>query len=127
MLLQIENLYWAAMTALIVIQPARGMLLEKSVYRLLGSAIGAVAGFGLLLYTSSPLLLTQATRQPDRIKAAPEESSHRLYTILKQALKVSRMVPEAPATLGQIIDQAEETRYAGHAGELNALLAIQRV
>jgi uncharacterized membrane protein YccC len=60
MFLKLENPYWAAMTALIVIQPTRGMLFEKSVYRLLGTAIGAVAGMGLLLYTRSPLLLTLA-------------------------------------------------------------------
>ncbi len=59
-LLKIENPYWAAMTALIVIQPTRGMLLEKSLYRLLGSAIGAAAGLLILLYTRSPLLLTLA-------------------------------------------------------------------
>jgi len=32
--LEIENPYWAAMTALIVIQPTRGLLFEKSFYRL---------------------------------------------------------------------------------------------
>ena len=52
--------YWAAMTALIVIQPTRGLLLEKSFYRLLGTALGSAAGLLLLLSTRSPLLLTMA-------------------------------------------------------------------
>ena len=52
--------YWAAMTALIVIQPTRGLLLEKSFYRLLGTAVGSSAGLLLLLYTRSPMLLTLA-------------------------------------------------------------------
>lgn len=50
--------YWAAMTALIVIQPTRGLLLEKSFYRLVGTAIGSSAGLLLLLYTRSPIQLT---------------------------------------------------------------------
>jgi len=52
--------YWAAMTALIVIQPTRGLLLEKSFYRLLGTAIGSSAGLLLLLYTRSPMVITIA-------------------------------------------------------------------
>ena len=52
--------YWAAMTALIVIQPTRGLLLEKSYYRLIGTAVGSAAGLLLLLCTRSPLLLTAA-------------------------------------------------------------------
>jgi uncharacterized membrane protein YccC len=58
--LKLENPYWAPMTALIVIQPTRGLLLEKSFYRLLGSALGSAAGFVLLLYTGNPLVLTIA-------------------------------------------------------------------
>lgn len=37
--LKLENPYWAAMTALIVIQPTRGLLFEKSFYRLVGTVI----------------------------------------------------------------------------------------
>jgi uncharacterized membrane protein YccC len=57
--LGLENPYWAAMTALIVIQPTRGLLLEKSYYRLVGTVIGAGVGL-LLMATRSPLLLTIA-------------------------------------------------------------------
>ena len=56
--LEIENPYWAAMTALIVIQPTRGLLFEKSFYRLVGTVAGSAAGLLLLLHTTSPLLLT---------------------------------------------------------------------
>lgn len=57
-LLQLECPYWAAMTALIVIQPTRGLLLEKSYYRLLGTAVGSLGGLAMLLTSRSPALLT---------------------------------------------------------------------
>ncbi len=57
-LLKLECPYWAAMTALIVIQPTRGLLLEKSYYRLLGTAAGSVAGMMMLLSSRSPAMLT---------------------------------------------------------------------
>jgi uncharacterized membrane protein YccC len=56
--LQLECPYWAAMTALIVIQPTRGLLLEKSYYRLLGTAVGSVGGLMMLTTSRSPLMLT---------------------------------------------------------------------
>lgn len=57
-LLKLECPYWAAMTALIVIQPTRGLLLEKSYYRLVGTAVGSVAGMMMLLSSRSPFMLT---------------------------------------------------------------------
>lgn len=57
--LRLECPYWAAMTALIVIQPTRSLLFEKSHFRLLGTAIGAVAGLLLLLQSRSPMVLTR--------------------------------------------------------------------
>ncbi|MFZ2949293.1 MAG: FUSC family protein [Desulfuromonadaceae bacterium] len=57
-LLKLECPYWAAMTALIVIQPTRGLLLEKSYYRLVGTAAGSVAGMVMLLSSRSPAMLT---------------------------------------------------------------------
>lgn len=59
-LLQLENPFWAAMTALIVIQPTRGLLLEKSFYRLVGTVAGSASGLLLILATRSPLMLTVA-------------------------------------------------------------------
>lgn len=58
--LKLENPYWAAMTALIVIQPTRGLLFEKSFYRLVGTVIGSGAGLLLLLATTSSLVLAMA-------------------------------------------------------------------
>lgn len=58
LLLKLECPYWAAMTALIVIQPTRGLLLEKSYYRLVGTAAGSVAGMMMLLSSRSPAMLT---------------------------------------------------------------------
>lgn len=57
-LLHLECPYWAAMTALIVIQPTRGLLLEKSFFRLIGTATGSVAGVAMLLTAASPGILT---------------------------------------------------------------------
>ncbi|QEM67727.1 FUSC family protein [Geobacter sp. FeAm09] len=56
--LHLECPYWAAMTALIVIQPTRGLLLEKSFFRLIGTATGSVAGVAMLLTATSPAMLT---------------------------------------------------------------------
>lgn len=57
-ILQVENPFWAAMTALIVIQPTRGLLLEKSYYRLMGTAAGSLGGLAMLLTSRSPAMLT---------------------------------------------------------------------
>lgn len=59
-LLNLECPYWAALTALIVIQPSRGLIFEKSVYRLVGTCIGSLAGLLLVLNFHSPLTLTLA-------------------------------------------------------------------
>ncbi len=56
--LKLECPYWAAMTALIVIQPTRGLLLEKSFYRLVGTAAGSLAGLAMLQTSLSPPMLT---------------------------------------------------------------------
>ena len=57
-MLQLECPFWAAMTALIVIQPTRGLLLEKSYYRLMGTAVGSLGGLVMLLTSRSPAMLT---------------------------------------------------------------------
>ncbi|WP_158515687.1 FUSC family protein [Pararhizobium polonicum] len=46
--LGIPNPYWAAMPVWAMSQPTRGLLLERGVFRLIGSLIGAFAGFALL-------------------------------------------------------------------------------
>lgn len=56
--LKLECPYWAAITALIVIQPTRGLLLEKSYFRLVGTVFGASAGLLILFVTRSPLTIS---------------------------------------------------------------------
>lgn len=58
-LLGLESPHWAAMTVWVVAQPTRGMLVEKSLYRLAGTLAGSVAGVGLMLGSGgNPWLLT---------------------------------------------------------------------
>jgi len=57
-LYNLECPYWAALTALIVIQPTRGLIYEKSIYRLVGTATGALAGLLLLIYFPDEILLS---------------------------------------------------------------------
>lgn len=47
-LLHVQNAFWAPMAVWIVAQTSRGMLLERGVYRLIGTLVGAAVGFGLL-------------------------------------------------------------------------------
>jgi len=53
-LLHVENAYWAGMAAWIVMQPTRGILLERGVNRVIGSLIGALAGFAMLHWIPAP-------------------------------------------------------------------------
>ncbi|HZX18379.1 MAG TPA: FUSC family protein, partial [Pseudomonas sp.] len=52
-----QNAYWAAMPIWVVAQPSRGLLLERALYRLLGTLLGALAGFVVLTQASSLLQL----------------------------------------------------------------------
>lgn len=57
-LLGLESPHWAAMTVWVVAQPTRGMLLEKSLYRLFGTFAGSAVGVGLVLGShGDPFLL----------------------------------------------------------------------
>lgn len=47
-LLHVQNAFWAPMAVWIVAQTSRGMLLERGIYRLVGTLIGAAVGFLLL-------------------------------------------------------------------------------
>lgn len=47
--LGINHPWWAAMTVWLVAQPTRGLLLERAMARLTGSAVGAAAGAAVLL------------------------------------------------------------------------------
>src|ERR1700754_3377263 len=48
--LQLESPYSAATTVLIVSSPVHGMVLAKSVYRFLGTLIGAIASVALIAF-----------------------------------------------------------------------------
>lgn len=56
-LFHLPNAFWAPMAVWIVAQPSRGLLLERGVYRLLGTLAGAAVGFALL---AAPLPLPLA-------------------------------------------------------------------
>ncbi|HEY9899602.1 MAG TPA: FUSC family protein [Pantanalinema sp.] len=47
-LFHVQNAYWAAMAAWIVMQPTRGILVERGLYRIAGTLIGAAVGFEML-------------------------------------------------------------------------------
>lgn len=52
----IENAYWAAMPVWVVIQPYRGLMLERGLFRILGTALGASLGFAILWLAPDPYL-----------------------------------------------------------------------
>lgn len=51
---KIPNPYWAAMPIWVVSQPSRGLMLERGIYRFLGTCVGALFGFALIRLTSNP-------------------------------------------------------------------------
>lgn len=56
--LGLDHPQWSAMTVWAASQPTRGQLLEKSLFRAIGTAIGVLAGVGLLLMADgAPLVL----------------------------------------------------------------------
>ena len=54
--LHIQNAFWAAMPIWVVAQPSRGQLLERAVFRVMGTLGGAIVGFGILHLEISPYL-----------------------------------------------------------------------
>ncbi len=54
--LHIQNAFWAAMPIWVVAQPSRGLLVERAVFRVMGTIGGAVVGFGILHLEISPYL-----------------------------------------------------------------------
>jgi len=54
-MIDMPNPYWAAMPAWVIFQPTRGLLLERAIYRFLGTFVGAAIGFCILLTPSSPI------------------------------------------------------------------------
>lgn len=56
-LLHVHNAYWAAMPVWVLTQPSRGAVLERGLFRVLGTLIGAAAGFALMQIPAPPLVL----------------------------------------------------------------------
>lgn len=52
----VQNAYWAAMPIWVVAQPTRGLLLERAVFRIIGTLLGVGVGFLLLHLTPQPYL-----------------------------------------------------------------------
>ena len=50
----VQNAYWAAMPVWVVAQASRGVLIERALLRVLGTLLGAAAGFALLHIPASP-------------------------------------------------------------------------
>ena len=46
--LHIPNPFWAAMPVFVVAQTTKGLALERGLYRVIGTALGAVGGFGMI-------------------------------------------------------------------------------
>ncbi|HET8728107.1 MAG TPA: FUSC family protein [Alphaproteobacteria bacterium] len=46
--LHIANAYWAAMPVWVVAQPSRGLLIERGLFRVVGTVLGAAFGFAVL-------------------------------------------------------------------------------
>jgi uncharacterized membrane protein YccC len=47
-LVHVQNAYWAAMPVWVVAQASRGVLVERAVFRVMGTLLGAAVGFALL-------------------------------------------------------------------------------
>jgi uncharacterized membrane protein YccC len=56
-LLHTGNAYWAAMPVWVVSQSARGLLLERAAFRILGTLLGAAVGFTLIHLIGDPVIL----------------------------------------------------------------------
>ena len=54
--LHLHNAYWAAMPVWAISQPTRGVLLERSIFRVVGTILGAAFGFAIIHLPSSPFI-----------------------------------------------------------------------
>lgn len=52
--LHVHNAYWAAMPVWVLTQASRGLVVERAVYRVVGTLIGAGVGFALMHIPASP-------------------------------------------------------------------------
>lgn len=54
--MHVQNAYWAAMPVWVVAQAQRGLLLERAFFRISGTILGALVGFGLMHLPVDPYL-----------------------------------------------------------------------
>jgi len=54
--LHVHNAYWAAMPVWVLTQASRGLVVERAMYRIIGTLIGAGVGFALMHVPTSPYL-----------------------------------------------------------------------
>jgi len=54
--LHVHNAYWAAMPVWVIAQPARGVLVERAIFRVIGTLVGAAVGFAIMQVPGAPLL-----------------------------------------------------------------------
>lgn len=54
-LLHVQNAYWAAMPVWVVAQSARGLLIERGIFRILGTLMGAGFGLAAVTFAGDPL------------------------------------------------------------------------
>ena len=55
-LLHLHNAYWAAVPVWVISQSARGVLIERAIFRIVGTLVGAAVGFALIHIPASPYL-----------------------------------------------------------------------
>lgn len=55
--LHVENAFWAAMPVWVIAQSTRGLLLERALYRIIGTLVGAAFSIGLLHLYLHPVIL----------------------------------------------------------------------
>ncbi|HEY9280311.1 MAG TPA: FUSC family protein, partial [Eoetvoesiella sp.] len=54
--LHVQNAYWAAMPIWVVAQAQRGLMVERAVFRVVGTLVGSAAGFAILTLLHEPFL-----------------------------------------------------------------------
>lgn len=55
--LHVQNAYWAAMPVWVVAQAQRGLMIERGVFRVVGTLVGSAVGFAILMFLHQPVLV----------------------------------------------------------------------
>jgi uncharacterized membrane protein YccC len=62
--LHVHNAYWPAMPVWVISQSSRGVLLERALFRVIGTLVGAGVGFALVHLPVSPFILLLSNGSP---------------------------------------------------------------